>query len=90
MLVKAIRTGFYNRIRKSGDTFTFSGDKCPTWCVEVKNGKTTTKSKDIKAVDAVSMIGMMQDIDEIREFTEGDKRTSVMGETLRRIEELEL
>lgn len=90
MLVRAIRTGFYNRIRRDGDTFTFGGDKCPSWCVEVKGGKTTTKSSSLKAVDVVSMIGTMKDIDEIRDFSEGDKRTSVIEEVNRRIEELEM
>ena len=88
MLVKAIRKGFHNRVRHACDTFTFKG-KCPSWCIEVAAGKSKTMSEGLKAVDAVTVIGTMRDVDEIRDFVNTDKRTSVIEAAMNQITEIE-
>jgi len=85
MICKSIRKGNYNRIRQAGDVFSFKGDKCPNWCIEMAEGKPKTSSTSVKAVDAVKLIDTMKDIDEIRRFTEGDKRVSVIESVMERI-----
>jgi len=89
MLVKAIRNGFYNRIRRAGDSFTFKGKKCPSWCIELAEGKSKTQSTGLKAVDAVTVIGTMKDVDEIRTFIENDKRVSVIESAMNQITDIE-
>ncbi len=90
MIVKAMRAGYYKRYRKAGDTFTFKGDKCPSWAIEIKKGNPATgASKDLKAVDAVNMINTFNDIEALESFIDGDKRASVKEEAALRIAKLE-
>jgi len=91
-LVKAIRKGYYKKVREPGAEFTHVGKQCPPWCIEMseKGEPDTSKlSKDITPVTAAAAyIKTLKTAEQVHAFTEGDERkgiTEAVEETLERI-----
>lgn len=89
MLVKAIRTGFYKRIREPGTKFQYHGKECPSWCVSMDKKAEPKLSKDMSATDAIRLIGTMDTSEEINAFVDGDDRVTVNEALMERIENIE-
>lgn len=77
MRVKAIRKGFDGRLRSPGESFEFSGKKCPSWCVELDKVK-DMKAMDMKATEAIDLMPTMKTENEVAAFIKGDERKSVI------------
>ena len=92
MMVKTVRKGYYGRVRIPGTTFSYTGTKCPSWCVELSAKKeVTTRSGDLNASDAAAYMKTLQTPEEVFEFvTDNDDRKTVRDaqeEALARIAE---
>lgn len=81
MTVKTVRKGFYSRVRMPGTTFSYSGTKCPSWCVEIGAKKdVTTRSGDMNAADAAAYLKTLSSQEEVFAFvTDGEDRKSVLA-----------
>ena len=79
MMVKTVRKGYYGRVRVPGSTFSFTGTKCPSWCVELSAKKeVTTKSGDLSASDAAAYLRTLNTQEEVFEFvTDSEDRKGV-------------
>ena len=89
MLLKAIQKGFYLKIRNVGAKFSMDVDECPSWCVELDNGKSKKASTDMKATEAIAFIKTIDSLEDLHLFAGKDKRKSVEEEVQLRTEELE-
>lgn len=77
-LVKAIRRGFYEKVRNPGDKFVMKSHACPSWCVEVSpEGKVSSKSTAVKVTEAQTFLATLKTVEEVKEFVEGDARGGV-------------
>jgi hypothetical protein len=92
MLVKAIRKGFYNRVRSAGEKFTYQGTACPSWCVRLDaKEEVTSKSKDLKVSEVITYLRTLTTAADVKEFCAGDDRKGVLDaaeENLERIAKL--
>lgn len=87
MRVKAIRKGFDGRLRQPGESFEFSGKKCPSWCVELDKIK-NMKAADMKATEAIALLASLRTEKEVDAFAEKEERATVVEAAKERKAEL--
>ena len=81
MMVKTVRKGFFRQVRMPGSTFSFTGTKCPSWCVELGAKKeVTSRSGDMNASDAAAYLKTLASQEEVFAFvTDGEDRKGVLS-----------
>lgn len=87
MRVKAIRKGFFLKIRHAGERFEMPVNACPSWCIELDKVK-TAKAKDLKVVDVDAYMATLKTAKDVDAFVGDDERVGTLKAAEQRKEQI--